>query len=364
VYDTINLGNILNEAQENNLAVIVDIPIPPYKKEFNPYLNTNSNNVLKRKVEILLKKHKSHPALLMWNLGNEVNYPKVLIKNSFIKTFNEIIEIIHKEDPEHPVSTTFNPKSSTFSIYVHSWDLDIVGFNIFGDLKNLEFKTSIIFGLIKPIPYYISEWGSDGPWECEVNTWKVPIEQTSAKKMEQVRQRYKIIEENRYGACLGSLVFYWGNKHERTYTWFSLFHHDFKSEIIKVLEELWSNTNSSQNLIGLEYMLVDKKGASDNIVFSPNELKCAELKINDFSTDSANISWEIYPESWGQDASNMYFNPRKKVDCFISFGNNKATFLTPNVEGAYRIFAYVYDNYGYFATTNTPFYVLKTNDQN
>jgi len=367
VYDTINLDNILNEAQEHNLAVIVDIPIPRYQKEFNPYLNTDSNNVLKKNVELLVKKHKSHPALLMWNLGNEVNYPKVLFKNSFIKTFNELIEIIHRGDPEHPVSTTFNGKSVTFSIYLHSWDLDIVGYNIFGDLKNLEFKTSIIFSLIKPIPYYISEWGSDGPWESELNAWRAPIEPTSTKKIEQIEARYKIIAENSNGAFLGSLFFYWGNKHERTYTWFSLFHRDFKSEIIKVLKELWNNTNSSQYSIGLDYMLLDERGSADNIVFSSNEIKSAELKFHGLQNDSNLIKWEIYPEAWTWSDKKNYIvlDPSISLEkLFLKSDKNKVEFITPSREGPYRIFAYVYDKNGYFATTNTPFYVLKTNDQN
>ena len=42
-------------------------------------------------------------------------------------------------------------------------------------------------------------------------------------------------------------------------------------------------------------MLVDNKGAADNIIFAPNELKNAELIFSDAKIDSLKIVWEIYP---------------------------------------------------------------------
>ena len=75
VFDTINIQHVLNEAHKNNLAVIVDIPLPKYTIEFNSYLNDEDNKVLKQRIKALVKKYKSHPAMLMWNLGNEVHYP-------------------------------------------------------------------------------------------------------------------------------------------------------------------------------------------------------------------------------------------------------------------------------------------------
>ncbi|WP_372948106.1 hypothetical protein, partial [Mariniphaga sp.] len=47
VYDTTNIAHILDVAYANNLAVIVDIPIPPYNKKYNLYLNKDHNKLLK-----------------------------------------------------------------------------------------------------------------------------------------------------------------------------------------------------------------------------------------------------------------------------------------------------------------------------
>jgi len=50
--------------------------------------------------------------------------------------------------------------------------------------------------------------------------------------------------------------------------------------------------------------------------------------------------------------------PNPITNSLVSIEDNKATFITPTEEGPYRIFAYIYDQNGNFATTNTPFYVL------
>ena len=358
VYDTLNLGNILNEAQKNNLAVIVDIPLPQYSKKHNVYLNENRNRILKQKVKVLVNKHKNHPALLIWNLGNEVQYPLVFRKNSFILTFNELIDIIHAEDPNHPVSTAFISLINNIKIYLHSPEIDLLAFNKFGGIEDFYSKYRKFTFLFGTRPYYFSEFGSDGPWEARKTVWMAPIEQTSVKKAEQIRTRYNSIGGNIDGACLGTLIFYWGNKIELTSTWFSLFRDDYRSEILKELESLWKESNSTPTLIGLEYMLVDGKGAYDNIIFAPDELKHSQIKFFDNKKDSVNIKWEIFPDSWHHYAGNIILNSRKPIDSFVSFEKNTATFITPGEEGPYRIFAYIFDQNGYFATTNTPFYIL------
>ncbi len=359
VYDTLNLDRVLNDAHRNNLAVIVDIPLPKYDKKYNMYSDEAENEILKKQVKSLVAKHKNHPALLFWNLGNELGHPLVFWKNSFISTFNDLVDIIHEEDPNHPVSTSIGGVSrrSTSIIYLFSPKLDLLSFNSFGNTKNINLKQiSFIFG---NRPYYYSELGSDGPWEAELTSWSAHIEQTSTKKAEQIRSRFGIIEQNHEGSCVGSLVFYWGERMERTMTWFSLFVNNYKSEIIKELEYLWKNSDSVPELMGLNYMLVAGKGAKDNIVLKPNELILAEVKYNGLISDSILIKWEIQHDTWQSDYRNdLANNVVKTVDSFVNYKNNTATFVTPSLEGPYRIYVYLIDSNGYFASTNTPFYIL------
>lgn len=379
IYDTTNITEILDEAHKLNLAVVVDIDIPKYSNTYNFYLDKSNTDSLKQNVENLVKKHRDHPALLMWNLGNEVNYPYVLFKktivnfftkshyrneNLFIQTFNSLIDIIHRNDPNHPVSTTFitaRSKKQIASLYVNSPDLDLLSYNIFGALKNYDFYSKQLDLFFGKKPYYISEWGIDGPWlsECEVTSWMSKIEPTSTKKIEQIRERYHIIQESINGTCLGSLFFYWGLKQECTHTWFSVFDDQgSQSEIIYELSKLWGSNTIEKSAIGLDYMLLNGKGSKDNVILAPNRNMVAEVIFSQ-KYDNLKIVWELYQDAWYINSVDNETRPPIVIGSFESLQSTKAEFVVPEKEGPYRIFAYVYDNNGYFATTNIPFYVLK-----
>ena len=360
VFDTTNLLHKLDEAHKYNLAVIVDIYLPAYKSYYL-YDDEKENDILKQQIIDLVQNHKDHPALLIWNLGNEINYPFVLRKNDFIKTFNELISIIHEIDPNHPVSTSIIGvgRLDISSIYIHSPELDLISFNTFGNTKLVNAHLSQISFLFGPRPHYYSELGPDGPWEASLTSWGAPIEATSSIKSELLRTRSNIIKENRSSASLGSLIFYWGAKLERTHTWFSLFKDGYKSENIKTIKNLWNPSHSSPTLIGLDYMLVNNKGSHDNIIFSPGEISYAEIIFKENFNETVSIDWEVYPEAWFSDTNEMVVNNYKPVNSFINFEKNRTTFIAPLNEGPYRIFAYIYDQDGFFASTNTPFYVLR-----
>lgn len=372
LYDTVNLQYNLDEALKYGLAVIVDIPIPMYVG--SNYVHKGKNKILIEEVKTLVKKYRNHEAILMWNLGNEINYPKIhwkdfFLKNKskigFVETFNDLIEIIHTEDKNHPVSTSIDKIGIKryFTLRIFSPGLDLLAFNNFGDVKNIFETIHKISYYVGTFPYYMSEFGSDGWWknESKYTAWRSPIEQTSPRKAEQIRVRYDLIKKN--NNCLGSLVFFWGNKYECTDTWFSLFKDEYKSEILMETERLWKNLNHQPKLIGLEYMLVNDKGAFDNLIFTPDELIETELKFETIGNESITVKWEIYPDDWQNGLYIEEYNKKilknpSPVECFVSTEMEKASFIVPDKEGAYRIFAYIFHRNGYFASTNTPFYVL------
>jgi hypothetical protein len=75
-------------------------------------------------------------------------------------------------------------------------------------------------------PYLITEWEVDGHWEVKHTSWARPIEPTSAVKAEDYHRRYQEdILANR-DRCIGSYVFLWGQKQERTPTWYGMFIRD------------------------------------------------------------------------------------------------------------------------------------------
>ena len=365
VYDTINLGKVLNNASEANLSVIVDLPIPRFHEEYNFYTNPISRDTLITNIKRTIKKYKDHPSLLMWMLGNEIEYPYGNIDKNFVKTFNELIETIRKIDPNHPISTTIDAveKKRILSITRNSPGIDLISINIFGNIRNLDKELSKI-SLFWNGPFLISEWGIEGPWTDNLTLWKAPIEPASSLKAEQYAERYNKYVKNTNKRCLGNLIFYWGQKQERTHTWFSLFSEKgSKSQTIYEMEKIWTGKYSENLPPKLVNVLLDGKDDKKNTIFKPNEIKTAKVIHNNKSEDSIYIKWEIMPDSW----ANKRWDVEEKVnpikDIIKETKGNSLQFLTPNEDGPYRLYVYLYDKHNNFSTVNAPFYVLSHNNE-
>ncbi|MEX1213303.1 MAG: glycoside hydrolase family 2 TIM barrel-domain containing protein [Balneolaceae bacterium] len=360
VFSSSNLKDKLDEAHRHGLAVIVDIYIPKYNTLNDIFDGKGERLKIQNDIRELVDEHRDHPALLIWNLGNEIYYPVVFRKNEFIRSFNELVSMIQEVDPNHPVSTSIIGASRKVmsSIFTHSPQLDLVGFNTFGNTTRVNSHVAQVANVFGPRPYFISELGPDGPWEAITTSWGAPIEPTSSVKSIHYSSRNQMVKGGEGSASLGSILFYWGSKLERTHTWFSLFRDGDKSEIVNVIEALWKESDNAPEIVGLDYMLLNNKGARDNIILSPGEAGHAEVFFYDHVNDNLRIEWEIYPEDWYGGNGEFVSNSYSPMDTFIRSDHNKTLFRTPTKEGPYRIFAYVYNHDGTFATTNTPFYVL------
>lgn len=359
VYDTVNLGDFLDKAHRLNLAVIVDIPIPRYHKSYNIYQNKEYCSNLKKEVKKLVIRHKDHPALLLWNLGNEVEYPFIFGNRDFIDTFNDLIKIIHTEDTNHPVSTTIPSvtKKQVLSIMFNSPDLDLIGFNIFVAIKRLDKDLDQISLIKKPLPYYISEWGYDGPWATKNTAWDAPIEQSSNEKTEQLISRYRLLQQKTDNRCLGSLIFYWGSKQERTHTWFSIFSEEgHPSEMVSTISGLWNDTPSSNPGINIKQLTIADKESSESLILKPGIPEEIALSYTTGLNKIDSVKWELYREGWYYKRWDIEEKPLKIDGSVIVKDASSAILRTPLEEGPYRLFAYLYSN-NCFATINYPFYV-------
>ena len=177
IWDTTAVSSILKEANEKGIAVILGLPIP--ESQFKFYYNDSTKVaqqflVLKR----LVNKYKSDPSVLMWCVGNELVFPNSPSYNNFYKAFNNIVDMIHKDDPDHPVTTTMVnfQRKEIFNIKVRT-DVDLISFNIFGRIHALASDLAS-FSWIWDGPYLITEWGIDGPWEGTITNGMVCLYRT------------------------------------------------------------------------------------------------------------------------------------------------------------------------------------------
>ncbi|GAA4317291.1 glycoside hydrolase family 2 TIM barrel-domain containing protein [Pontixanthobacter gangjinensis] len=361
IYDTLYLRRTLDHAQSLGLAVVVDIPLPKVYIAEEYYENEELFRLIKAGVEPLVRKFHDHPALLYWNLGNELYYPYLYEVSKFHDKFNELIDLVHSIDPNHPVSTTTigANKSRVLSILSRSPQLDFISFNSFGVLSSFSDKLRPISPIWKG-PHVIAEWGVNGPWEARVTEWKAPIEETSTKKAEQIRERYyNYMEPMKGEGSIGSFIFYWGAKNEYTPTWYSLFGKGHqKTQAVFELSQIWKNTNETFPGPVLEYITLNDAGVGKNIVLSPNSLAEAKVILPEERDQALTYEWEIRKESW-------YDTGISEIETGIDFftKDQVAKFRTPKEDGPYRLFVYLTNGTEYYATANIPFYVLNPQDE-
>ncbi|HEU4552114.1 MAG TPA: glycoside hydrolase family 2 TIM barrel-domain containing protein [Chitinophaga sp.] len=355
-WDTLNLAAILNEAQRNNLAVIVGLPMPGSSYLSYFYKDTAKVNAQYRALQQVVEQYKHHPALLMWCLGNELEFKASPAQRPFYKAFNNLLDMIHAADPDHPVTTTMT-NFSVIQAMLMQWQLhhlDLISINAFGELQVLDSKLQH-YARWWSGPFLVTEWGAYGPWEVQQTAWDAPIENTSTKKAEHYQQLYRQLPLKN-PRCLGALVFYWGQKQETTPTWFSLFDEQGRrTEAVNVIQQLWTGQPAMGSAPAVRYMLLNKKGAADNIILTPRSLQTAELLMESPPRDSLVFQWQVMQEDW---FSELGQNPRLLLDTVIT-GNTACLFRTPAKEGPYRIYVKVSDGHGQIATANTPFYIVK-----
>ncbi|WP_114940735.1 hypothetical protein [Mucilaginibacter endophyticus] len=361
VWDTSHLASVLDSAQVYHLAVVVGLPMPSSESLENFY-NTPKADVYADKIAGLIERFKDRPALLSWCLGNELAFPNKPKYNKFYATFNGIVDMIHQKDPNHPVTTTIMSfqKKNIVNIKLRT-KIDFISFNIFGSIQTLK-EDLVKFKWFWSGPFLITEWGIEGPWLAENrNAWGAYIESTSTKKAEQYLTNYQKYMPVNDPGFLGSMVFYWGQKQELTPTWFSMFDENgAETGAVQVMRYIWTGKKTTNSAPSLKYMLLEGKGARDNILFQPAITVNSKVYFENADTTGLTFKWKIFHEDWFK--PNGTFNekkPKEIQNLIVGQHGSNLSFKVPDKEGPYRILVYVYNQRGAFATSSTPFYVLK-----
>jgi hypothetical protein len=361
IWDTTNLLAILQNARKNNIAVIVGLPI--HLSSYLSFYNDPAQVAKQfKEAKALVNQYKNEPALLMWCVGNELHFPYRLKFNKFYKAFNQIVDMIHTDDPDHPVTTTmidFQP-SQIFNLRLRT-NIDLISFNIFGGIGSLQRELKIFKWLWRG-PYLITEWGINGPWGDDAPTaWGAFLEPSSTIKAKLYLERYQQKMPVNDPRFLGSFIFYWGQKQETTHTWFSLFdEYGYKTESVSTAQYLWKGKWPQQDAPKIKDFSINKKNAYDNIMLQPGEQVLAEVFLEKQDSTINRIQWEIYPEDWyKKDNINNIVRPQVITKCIDDSFQLKAHFTIPKQEGPYRLFVNIYNKNGYTANVNIPFYVLE-----
>ena len=355
---------ILDRAQENGLMVTMGIEIARERPGtgrgvFNfDYSDSVAVASQLRHVREQVLLYKDHPALLMWGIGNELNLgasnPQVW------DAVNEISKMIHEVDGNHPTLTMLAGIQPELiqNIKTRAPDLDLLGIQMYADIVNLPryLKESDWTG-----PYVVTEWGATGHWEVPTTSWGAPIENNSTIKADWYDHRYEIAIASDTVQCLGSYVFLWGQKQERTATWYGMFmSNGDKTAAVDVMEYKWTGTWPQNLSPRIESFTLNGLEANTNIELSAGMNVTSTVVVTDAEMDSLNYHWAVRPEATdvghgGDDES----EPPMIPGLFVTTGASYANLNAPLDPGAYRLFVHITDGQGSAAHANIPLLVTE-----
>lgn len=356
--DVESIRRSLEKAGAAQMYLMQGIALP---KDPDRYADNDFKRKKLEEVRLLAETFKDDPALFAWGIGNEIDLDKANIPEawSFVE---ELAKEIKKVDRNHLVATVISHKPKALELIArYAPSLDFVGINSYGNIFEVGklFEDSPYRG-----PFVITEWGPTGWWETRKTEWGAPIEQTSEEKRIVYETRYKkAIGGN--PRCLGSFVFLWGQKEERTPTWFSMFVENKveglplngeKTPMVEAMERVWTGTEPEQTAPVVGQLTIN------GISFGPKVKSDtgfdAEVIAADKEGDRLTYVWEVLKEATVTATGGAY-EPRPdrvgKVRT-TETGNVRISIDTP---GYYRLYVYVLDHTGYVSTANIPFAVIE-----
>lgn len=347
-------------AAKHGMRVMQGIWLP---KELEKYSDEKFKSEMLKTCCELAETFKDDPNILCWGIGNEIELSG---SNSGVVWgfVEELAAAMKAIDKRHLVATVIaHNKSALDSIARYAPSLDIVGINSYGSI--FQVKDMVAESDYKG-PYMITEWGPTGWWETSSTTWKAPIEQTSEQKRQVYEERYNkaILGDER---CLGSFVFLWGQKEERTPTWFSMFVEGKvdglplkgeKTPMVEAMQRVWSGEEPAQTAPVVTGIKVDGKSPNESPTLQKGKAFRVEVAATDREGDNMTYIWEVLYEATKLGFGGSY-EPRPDRYGEVFTTSEPSAEITINEEGNFRVYAYVADGTGFVSTVNSPVQVQK-----
>jgi hypothetical protein len=345
---------ILDRALTNGLYVAMGLDVDHERRGFD-YDNTNAVARQFTQLMALVGEYKDHPALIIWVIGNELNMEK---NPKVWDAVNDLSKMIHKIDPNHLTTTALAGfKQDTVNLVkTRAPDLDFLSFQMYYDIINLPryLRESGWTG-----PYLVTEWGATGHWEVGKTDWGAPIENDSTTKAEFYKARFEKAIQADPKHCLGSYVFLWGHKQERTPTWYGMFlDSGEETAVVDTMQYLWKGSWPAIRSPEIEGTWLNGRTAYQNVHLKPGETYPAKVQAKDYNHNPLTYKWEVMKESTDlKTGGDFETKPERLPELVQKAEDGEIVLKTPSKPGAYRLFTYIFDGKGHAAHANIPFYV-------
>ena len=229
---------------------------------------TNTKYKSDTQAEILkwVEQYKSHPAVLMWNVGNEsllglqncYSGDKLEAERvAYASYVNDVTKAIHQIDANHPVTSTDAWTGSWPYYKNYSPDLDLLAVNSYGDVCSIR-QTWIDGGYDKP--YIVTEGGAAGEWEVTDDANGVPDEPTDLEKAAALVDSWKCIIEHK-NVGLGATFFHFGLEGDFGGVWFNVIPGGNKRLGYYSIAEAWGKTGFTNTPPRITSMAIPASGS-------------------------------------------------------------------------------------------------------
>lgn len=344
-------GEMLDAAQRAGLKVIAGFWMGHPRLGFD-YTKRAAVDAQLEALRHMVERYRSHPALLMWSLGNEVEIEtdSASVRLAFAAV-GEAAQLVKGLDSQHPTMAVVAEVggNKVEELMRLAPAIDVLGINGYGDGLLTSAKRARVQGWTGPI--VLTEMGPLGHWDAPRSPWGARVEPTSTEKAARMRRYLSTARQ----MGVGAMAFLWGQKQEVTPTWYSLLLPTGEwTETVEVMGDLWGGKppgapNRAPRILSfhLERTVSAPTGRDLNVT----------LVATDPDGDPVKVEWVVMAETT---AKSVGGDPEAVPEAFagaVRGASETGARISGLGPGHYRIFAYVRDGRGAAATANLPFEV-------
>lgn len=341
----------LDNAHELGLYVASWMWLNPAKTEWenisykpgSPYRES-----CKRRIKNWVNELKDHPALLMWGVGNEVMYfsDTEEEKVAFAEFLNELCQLIHELDPNHPVIYASMQEVEFPYLAKYTPDLDIIGVNTYSNIATAE-KRWEMAGF--KVPYILTEFGPVNKWGVGKDSNGLAIDPPDWHKARQYNTFFKDLKKYKSN-CLGGFVFYLGELDQWTATWWPLNWRDLKRASYWAAYTAYTGKEPINKPPKIESVTLSKCNK-----LAPFEEISVEVTAEDPENDPLTIDYDLRTIK----EQIVLQTPDEHSEEVMTLTENGFTLTMPSYESKYILYIIVKDDHGNVAIANRSLVVNK-----
>lgn len=327
----------LDQAQAYGLKVAAGIWLNyvDSKGRFSYLHNEEYKRAKRREVLDYVARFKSHPAILVWGLGNEAIFftKDEDEKVALCRFMEELIAEIHKIDPDHPVlyASAGTQDLPYLKKYVPS--LDIVGINEYGSIRTAHGAWDYL-GFDKP--YIFTEYGPylsiDRPKDINGRA----IELSDFDKAKRYKEFVGQIYEFR-GSNLGGFAFHLGETTQESMTWWNLNEGPLKRASFWAIYEAYAGQKAACVPVRIKKLHLNKTKNLD-----PEET--IEVKVDYDPQSEEGLVFEYAISTAEENVLEYYVN--KYLPIQAQADGAHALIKAPAGKGTYRVYCFIKDKQG------------------